>query len=273
MMANDKFSRQTFLGAQAEYKITNCRVGIVGLGGGGSHIVQQLAHIGFKNFVIYDADVVEASNLNRLVGATCEDARLLTPKIEVAMRLIKGLQPDAIIEAFQKRWQQDPFSLRQCDIVFGCVDGFAERRELEICTRRYLIPLIDIGVDVHSAAEGQPPVMSGQVILSMPGGPCLTCMNFLNENNLAKENALYGVAGIRPQVVWANGVLASTAVGISVDLLTGWTKSLPDRIIYLSFDSNLGLIKPHPRTHYISDYVCNHFSEEDVGDPIFERII
>jgi molybdopterin/thiamine biosynthesis adenylyltransferase len=48
-------------------------VGLAGLGGGGSHIVQQLAHIGFQRFVVYEGDVVEESNLNRLVGATSID--------------------------------------------------------------------------------------------------------------------------------------------------------------------------------------------------------
>ena len=48
-------------------------VGIVGLGGGGSHIVQQLAHIGIHYFTCFDGDVVEYTNLNRLVGAIASD--------------------------------------------------------------------------------------------------------------------------------------------------------------------------------------------------------
>lgn len=269
-MQDNRFSRQSFLGPDAEQKITCCCIGVVGLGGGGSHIVQQLAHIGFTNYVIYDGDDVEDTNLNRLIGATCEDAVLSTSKIDNAKRMICSLEPAADIEAYKMRWQDNPYPLHKCDIVFGCIDGFAERRDLEICTRRYLVPLIDIGVDVHPG-DGQPPVMSGQVILSMPGGPCFTCLGFLNERNLAKEAALYGAAGIKPQVVWANGVLASTAVGIAVDLLTGWTNSLTN-VVYLSYDSNQAIVKPHPRIQYLSDVKCSHFPLENVGDPVSVEI-
>ena len=67
------FSRQSFLGAQSERKLAETRVAIVGLGGGGSHIAQQLAHVGVGHFRLIDPDCMEASNLNRLVGATQSD--------------------------------------------------------------------------------------------------------------------------------------------------------------------------------------------------------
>jgi len=54
------------------------------LGGGGSHIVQQLAHLGVGNFVLVDPDHVEETNLNRLVGATNKDAAKATPKTTVS---------------------------------------------------------------------------------------------------------------------------------------------------------------------------------------------
>jgi molybdopterin/thiamine biosynthesis adenylyltransferase len=72
-MSADRYSRRSFLGSDAEERISDCTVGIVGLGGGGSHIVQRFAHIGFQDHVIYDDDRVEESNLNRLVGARSSD--------------------------------------------------------------------------------------------------------------------------------------------------------------------------------------------------------
>lgn len=78
---------------------------------------------------------------------------------------------------------------------------------------------IDIGMDVHGDER---PVIGGQIILSSPCGPCMTCMGFLTAEKLAAEAARYGSAGGRPQVVWPNGALASTAVGLAVDLVTGW---------------------------------------------------
>jgi hypothetical protein len=262
----DRYSRQSFLGPDAEDIIRRAVVGVVGLGGGGSHVVQHLGHLGFRNYVLYDPDAVEESNLNRLVGATEQDAKLGAPKVEVAERVIKGLQASATVTARRVRWQEEPGPLRGCDLIFGCLDGFTERRELETCARRYLIPLIDIGMDVNHVGD-EPPRMAGQVILSMPEHPCMTCIGFLNQTTLAREAARYGAAGPRPQVVWPNGVLASTAVGIAVDLLTDWTRSLRG-LAYLSYDGNRGTVLPHVRCGFAKDARCTHFSGGDVGDPV-----
>lgn len=268
---NERTSRQSFLGPNSDQIIQSATIGVVGLGGGGSHIIQQLAHIGFQNYVIYDNDFIEDSNLNRLIGGTVADIEEKQQKIQIAERVIKSLQPAANIKAIPSRWQDDPLPLRTCDIVFGCVDGFAERRELEIAARRYLIPLIDIGMDVQPSMEGQPPRIGGQVILSMPGDLCMTCLGFLNENTLAQEAALYGAVGRKPQVVWPNGVLASTAVGIAVDLLTDWTASLR-RSVYLSYDGNSHTMQPHVRLQFLQDATCPHFPLENIGDPVFEAL-
>ncbi len=266
---NERSSRQSFLGMNAEDIIRRAVVGVVGLGGGGSHIVQQLAHVGFQHYALYDGDHLEESNLNRLIGGKTDDLPIRKLKIDIATRTILGLQPHAKIESRCCRWQEDSTPLLACDIVFGCVDSFVERRELEICARRYLIPLIDVGMDVH-LVQGQPPRMGGQVILSMPGDMCMTCLGFLNERSLAMEAAAYGAAGERPQVVWPNGLLASTAVGIAVDLLTDWTQSLR-RTVYLSYDGNTNVLQPHVRLEYMTG-TCPHFNACDVGDPVLRKL-
>lgn len=266
-MTDGRFSRQSFLGENAQGVIERAVVGLTGLGGGGSHVVQQLAHLGFLNYRVYDPDAVEDSNLNRLVGAGGNDAAERTPKIEIAHRIIKGLRPEATVVSYAQRWQDNPEPLRGCDLIFGCLDGFNERRELEACARRYLIPLIDIGMDVHVVGN-EPPRMGGQVILSMPGGPCMFCLGFLSEMTLAREGERYGDAGARPQVVWPNGVLASTAVGIAVDLLTDWTRSLRD-VVYMEYDGNASTLKPHMRLQYLNERNCPHYLLDKVGDPVF----
>lgn len=264
------FSRQSFLGEHAQERIEACVVGLAGLGGGGSHIAQQLAHIGFLNYVLFDADVIEPSNLNRLVGGTQKDVAQRRPKVEIARRVIRGVRPTARIETVQGVWQSHAELLRRCDIIFGCVDGFDQRRQLEAEARRYLIPLIDIGMDVFQV-DGQPPAMAGQVILSMPGFPCMTCLGFLNERTLTREAAAYGAAGPQPQVVWPNAVLASSAVGIAVDLITDWSQSLRQPI-YLSYRGNNATLTPHARLPFVAADSCHHFPFEQCGPPVFRPL-
>ena len=266
----ERFGRQSFLGDGAQAIIERAKIGIVGLGGGGSHIVQQCAYLGFKRFRLFDADVVNESNLNRLVGAWATDVPARTPKTEVARRTINAVTSNADVGANQSRWQERPEVLRGCDVVFGCVDSFAERRELEVACRRYLIPYIDIGMDVVQIGM-EPPRMAGQVILSMPGAPCMFCLGFLREELLALEASRYGTAGDRPQVVWSNGVLASIAVGIGIELLTGWTRAVSPSY-YLSYDGNMGWLSPHVRLSFLTNGACPHFPLSDAGDPVFRPV-
>lgn len=266
-MGADRYSRQSFLGPYAEERIARCTIGIPGLGGGGSHVVQQLAHIGFQNYVIYDDDCVEESNLNRLVGAKALDALAETPKIHLAKMMIFGLQPQARVQAFACKWQENPEPLRESQIVIGCVDSYKGRQELEIACRRYLMHYVDIGMDVHGVA---PPVIGGQVILSSPGGLCMRCMGFLTDEKLAREAARYGDAGGRPQVVWPNGVLASTAVGLAVDLVTDWTRKSRSHA-YLVYDGNSATMRDSHTLRNLTA-ACEHYSSADVGDPVFVEL-
>jgi hypothetical protein len=263
----DAFARQTFLGAGSAKVLRVLRAGIVGLGGGGSHVAQQLAHLGVGQFVLLDPDRIDVSNLNRLVGGTVADVRSGRRKVSIASRVISGVNPSATIVAEAVKWQERAELLRDCDIVVGCVDNFAARDELERAARRYLTPYIDIGMDVHN--DGGRYSITGQVALSMPSEPCLHCMNVLRPDLIAREAGKYGAAGGRPQVVWPNGVLASMAVGIIVQLVTPWdTTRRPPHL--LEYDGNVPEIRPAASSGFLTDRPCPHFTEvADIGDPWF----
>jgi hypothetical protein len=213
---------------------------------------------------------MDGSNINRLIGASADDIGKATPKVQIARRLYEGVLPNVTPRFVDGRWQDQPELLRGCDIVIGCVDSFAGRHELEVACRRYLIPYIDIGMDVHEV-EGEAPRMAGQIFLSMPGQPCMWCLQILDVEKLGREAQRYGDIGGRPQVVWPNGVLASTAVGIAVDLLTGWTRKHV-RLVYLMYDGNSLELRPHPRLDFLGKARCSHYPASSVGDPVFRRV-
>src|SRR3989442_529645 len=216
----NRFNRQSFLGPDAARILNECTVAVVGLGGGGSHVAQQLAYAGVGGFLLFDGDKVELSNMNRLIGASLDDARANTAKTTVAERQILSVNPEAVVRSHQCRWQSAAESIREADAIVSCMDSYAARQDLEATARRYLIPLLDIGMDVFLLEKKAH--VAGQVILSLPPGPCLRCLGFLNDENLRLEAEQYRAAGGRHQVVWTNGVLASVAVGLLVYLLTGW---------------------------------------------------
>lgn len=263
----DKHNRQSFLGPDSESTIGSARVVVVGLGGGGSHISQQLAHVGVGHLSLIDPDIIdeEGTNLNRLIGATEKDVIDRTPKVEIAKRLITSVESRAVVEIFQSPWQDNLEVLRNADVVFGCVDGLLQRRDLEAVTRRYMVPYIDIGMDVHKIATAYS--VGGQVVLSMPGSPCMRCLGIIPENRLAEEAAFYGDAGSRPQVVWSNGVLASAAVGMFMKLITPWTRSNSQAQV-LEYDGDEQTLTASEKLRYIDQIECDHYVQAvELGDP------
>jgi molybdopterin-synthase adenylyltransferase len=262
-----RLASQSFLGADSDAILAGIEAGIVGLGGGGSHIVQQLAHVGVGKFVPVDHDFIEEKNLNRLVGGTAADVKAKRAKAEIAERVIKGINPNAKVEPCRVRWQEALPALRRCDVIFGCVDSYRERDELERFARRFLISYVDLGMDVHPIAGGFS--IGGQTVLSSPGGPCLWCLGILTEERITREAGQYGQAGSRPQVVWANGVLASLAVGQFVQLVCPW-HGAPTAIACCEFDGNRHRVETN-RLDQLGATRCRHFHAADVGDAFFNR--
>ena len=264
---NERNVRQGFLGAESTEVLANACIAVVGNCGGGSHVAQQLAHVGVGNFVLVDPDVTEEPNLNRMIGTTPQDAADRRPKTAVLERMIRVINPGANVTQLNSRWEESGLALRRCDVVFGCVDGYVTRSELEGCCRRFLLPYIDVGMDVTRFDDFY--AITGQVLTSLPGRACLRCMGFLTEALLAQEAARYGDAGARPQVVWPNGVLASVAVGTAIRLLCPWNHE--PVCPYLMYDGNRQTLTPSPRLAHINVQSCRHYPAESVGDPLWGR--
>jgi molybdopterin-synthase adenylyltransferase len=268
-MTDRDFTRQSFLGTNSEQILAEVRVVICGLGGGGSHIAQQLAHLGVGHYRLIDPDIIEASNLNRLVGGTQADVDAGTAKVDIAKRMIKAIRPWADVEVGQCAWQEADHLMRDAHVVFGCLDGYQQRDFLEGAARRYLQPYIDIGMDVTQLTDGSFAI-AGQMITTFPDGPCMRCLGFLTTARLSAEENEYGDVGINPQVVWTNGTLASLAVGSFVSLITPWS---PSRAAYrwLELDGNQQSVTPSRQPNYMPQHErCPHHGGPDgLGDPFF----
>ncbi|WP_316186590.1 MULTISPECIES: ThiF family adenylyltransferase [unclassified Bradyrhizobium] len=260
--------RQSFLGAKSEQRLADVTVGLVGLGGGNSHVAQQLAHVGIGNFVLIDADLISLTNLNRLIGGTWWYVLKRTAKVAIMKRMILAINPKARVEIHRKQWQLAGDALKRCEVIVGGLDNVRGKDELDAFCRRFLIPYIDQGMDVHKLGGWHGHLVAGQVLLSEPGSPCLRCMGVVTEAALVEESRRYGAAGGRPQVVWSNGVLASLAVGLVVQLITPWSRrSRPGA--YLSYDGNSGLVVEAERFRRWSA-ACTHYPPTAVGDMAFD---
>ncbi|MFA5576375.1 MAG: ThiF family adenylyltransferase [Tissierellaceae bacterium] len=130
-------------------------VAIVGLGGLGGYVLENLVRLGLLNFHLIDMDVFEVSNLNRQLLST-ED-NLGRPKVEAAYERARAINKAARARLFNARLDKGSFEmLKGVDLVIDCLDSIGDRMELEdLCDR------MDLAL-VHGAIRGY----YGQVSLS-----------------------------------------------------------------------------------------------------------
>ncbi len=259
--------RQSFLGPDSPRILAAMTIGIVGVGGGGAPVAQQLAHAGVGGFVPVDSDHATKTNRNRLIGMTPLDAIFRRRKAKMAKRLIRRINPHARVVPIVGRWEDNPDALLRCDLIVGAVDTFKARAELEAFCRAHLIPYCDLGMDVHSLAGGTY-FVGGQVVLSLPGDLCMRCMGLINDLRLAQEASRYGEAGPQPQVVWTNGMLASAAVNLILQLFTPWHDGT-SRSTCVEMDANNHTVAPSNRLSGLRGTTCNHFPLREAGNPLF----
>ncbi len=219
------------LGEEAQRTLGELRVGIVGLGGMGSLVTQQLAHLGVKFFVLIDHDAVHVSNLNRLVGAT--PSLVGARKVDVAARLVQMVQPAAILDARagDVRFEPDTRRLLGLDVVFCCTDSHGSRAIVNQIAQQYFVPVIDTGVRID-ATDGNITSVVGRVQLLSPGRPCLVCeglldpeevrRDLLSEDERERDPYIVGAREVQPAVISINGAVASLAVTMLLAFACGF---------------------------------------------------
>lgn len=273
------FDRQVrAFGEAGQHTLSGLHVAIVGLGGTGSIVAQQLAHLGVGAFTLVDADTLEATNLNRVAGATVEDVG--ASKVDVAARYIARLHPSTHVEAVQGDIMAARIAerLRDVDIVFGCTDSHGSRAVLQQVAYQYLIPCIDMGTTIVVAA-GRVTHVYGRVQLLAPGLGCFTCSGLLDPNEVRRDmmNAyerqadpyFHGAHEPAPAVMSLNGTVSSLAVTMMLAVAVG----VPMRGRHLLFNGMVPSLRSVSSSRNPSCFICSSAGALARGDgwPLFAR--
>lgn len=179
------------LGAAFNCTMKSLRIGVVGAGGTGSPLIQQLGRMGAGQLALFDPDTVEISNLNRLYGATYDDAVKGRKKVEVAKRELERMGLGTKVVTFDA-WIGAPEcreALKSMDLVFGCTDDHDGRGLLNRLAYFYLIPVIDLGLALRVSERHGESVLDadGRVTVLEPGASCLICRRVVNPAVAAEE--------------------------------------------------------------------------------------
>lgn len=240
-----RFQRQVLLlGRAGQRQLEATRIAVVGLGGLGSVVAQQLGYLGVGSLILVDGDVVDTTNLNRIVGATRED--IGRKKVDVAARTISAASPETEVLALPSTLQEGEAisQVEEADLVIGCVDTDSGRQIMNELALAYLVPLIDCGVGI--IAEDEEIVEAGgRVSVWVPGSPCLLCRQDFDPRVAGEElesdsqrafrrehGYVLGADVPEPSVISLNSTIASLAVTEALSLVTGFRAPQP----YLLYD-------------------------------------
>ena len=235
--------RQALLWGDAGQRLLRrAHVAVIGCGGTGSHAVTQLAHLRIGAMTLVDHDVVEISNLSRLVGAVPTDVGCR--KVDVLADHARGINPSVQVVAHGVSvLDVDPHALLEADVIVCATDGHGSRALLTEIAQQYLIPIVDLGVEVDPSSDAFR--AGGGVRVLRPGRGCLHCSRTLSPALVREEylddeqrhvevqrGYIRGEAAPAPSVVALNGVVASLAVLEVCQLLVGMLGDGRDRLLY-----------------------------------------
>ena len=265
-MTTARFDRQIRLfGKEGQDRIRNAHVAVVGVGGLGSHVVQQLAFLGVGSLSLIDDDNMEDSNLNRLIGARHDDPIPGTKKVDIAKRLVNSVDASIDVEIVSENLRTEKaFSqIKKSDYVFGCLDNDGSRLILnELCVA-YEIPYIDLASDTKNENGLK---YGGRVFVNFDEDGCMFCYDLLSPSEASTDLApleaqkdieeIYGVSTeylgeTGPSVVSIDGVVASLAL---TEFMVTITKlRTPNRLIRYHGDRgivNVSMDEPRQDCYY-----------------------
>jgi molybdopterin/thiamine biosynthesis adenylyltransferase len=276
---SEKFDRQVrAFSVQGQHKLEGLRVAIVGLGGTGSLVAQELVHLGVRDFILVDPDVVESSNLNRISHAFPEDVS--KPKTEIASRYVRQIAKMAQVKRIDEDVMEAKTArqLADADILFGCTDSHGSRAVMQQVAYQYLIPYIDMGVTLI-AREGSITHAYGRAQLLAPGHACFTCSSLLDSNEVRRDMMtsferqadpyIQGHREPAPAVMSLNGTVSSLAVTMFLAVVVG-VPIEARQVLYNALTSSMRAVHATPQPDC---YVCSRRGAFARGDswPIFAR--
>jgi len=164
------------LGCLGQQRLLEATAMIVGLGGLGGYVLEQLARCGLGRMVAVDPDRFEVTNLNRQLLA--DHTSIGLPKVEMASKRVAAVNRAVEFIGLEMRVEDLPEAAYDgVELIFDCLDQVPSRLRLEDAGTRLNIPI------VHGAIGG----WYGQIALVAPASGILTALYGTKEAGIEKN--------------------------------------------------------------------------------------
>lgn len=240
---------------------------IVGCGGTGSAVAEQLVRLGARNILLVDGDVLSESNTTRVYGSHVKD--IGRPKVDVLADHLRSIAPNVSVNSCQGMITGQGVAKRLVgsDIIFACTDDNAGRLVLSRMSTYLMIPVIDCGVILTSDNEKRLEGINGRVTIMYPGAACLVCRNRIDLQRASSEmltpkerkrrvdeGYAPALGDIEPAVITYTTAVAATAVSELLERLIGYgPEPVPNEVILRLHEREVSTNISMPHSHHYCD--------------------
>lgn len=276
-----RFDRQVRLfGAAGQARLRDLHVAVIGAGGGGSLLVEQLAHLGVGNISAIDFDVVKRHNLSRIIGASEVDAVAGTKKVAVAARVVAKIDPSIAFHAIDGDIADHDTAacLLDADFLLLATDTATARLVANALAQSFLIPLVQIGAKVECRDDGTIEQIYTAVRPVLPQRGCLSCAGLIDPIALQREASspqeradqdyLGGEEVIDPSVITLNAAAAGGALNVLLMSVIGQaSESLVEHRITLTREGTSLVTQVHndPTCRWCGDGQTSRYARADLA--------
>lgn len=199
----ERYERNQILKASEQELLSKMCVAIVGLGGLGGYVAEQLARLGIGRLVLIDGDVFVASNLNRQLFSTEQNTG--QSKSRAAFDRLSQVNSEVSLTPYDAYLTAENCEqlLQEAHVIVDALDNNDSRKCLVSACSFLLRPL------VHGAIGG----WYGQVATEFPGDGTI--------DRLLKSAKNRGIEANLGNPAFLPGVIASIQVSEVVKILTG----------------------------------------------------
>ena len=238
-------------GREAQEKLLQAKVLLVGAGGLGSPVALYLAAAGVGTIGVVDGDTVSITNLQRQVLHSTKDIN--RPKVEVARERIEAMNPDVNVRTYELYLNEANAMklIESYDFVIDGTDNFATK---------YLVNDACVMLD-KAFTMGGISKYSGQVMTHLPGTACYRCL--FPEPPAKEDVETCATVGVLGSIA---GMLGTVQATECIKYLAGVGQPLTNALLtfdalsmqWQRFDfgqrSDCALCGEHPSIHELKEY-------------------
>jgi molybdopterin/thiamine biosynthesis adenylyltransferase len=272
-------------GAEVQQTLGHLRVAVVGCGGTGSAVCEQLVRLGVRDILLIDPDIVTESNLTRLYGSRASDVG--QAKVNVVRRHLTDIAPSIRCRVIQGSITtlETAKHLVDCDIVYGCTDDNAGRLVLSRLATYLMTLVIDCGVLLSSDADGELTGIDGRVTVLSPNSACLLCRGRIDlrraaaellapeeQRRLESEGYAPALGRVEPAVVAYTTAVAAAAINELLERLVGFGRDArPSEVLLRIHDREISTNSALPRQGHYCDPAANR-QGRGMTEPFLEQV-